>query len=484
MSRRSVVAAPVGLDRGTLTGRGLFFFAVSASAPMTVLAGGIVAAFASGMFGVPAAFLVLTVALGLFSVGYVSLARHVPHAGPLYAHVAQGLGPVRGVGAAVVALVSYASILCCLFGLLGATLAQMLGGPWWAWALAAWAVVGLLGIAHVSVNATVLAVLLVTEISVVVAFDMAALAHPTGGRLDLAPLWPTAMSGVGVGGALALCVACFVGYESTLAFAEEARSHAAVARASFGSLAFLGLLYTVSAWAVTAATGPDQVGSASAEVVFTVLGERYGSLVATLASLLLITSIVAAMISFHSTIARYLYVLTRERLLPARFGRVRHGSGVPVGGSLVASVVALLVIGGWAGIGADPMVLFTQLAALAAVGVMALMAVCCLAALGFYRKGGGGNESGWTRIGAPLLGAGAMTVLVVITVTNLHSLTGGAPGSAGIWLLPSLICAAALGGLVWGAVVRLRRREVAARLGRGETEPLAELEHHLSGVDI
>jgi hypothetical protein len=100
VSRRSVVAAPVGLDRGTLTGRSLFFFAASASAPMTVLAGGIAAAFASGVLGVPAAFLVLTLALGLFSVGYVSLARHLPHAGPLYAHIAQGLGPVRGLAAA------------------------------------------------------------------------------------------------------------------------------------------------------------------------------------------------------------------------------------------------------------------------------------------------------------------------------------------------------------------------------------------------
>ena len=65
----------------------------------------------------------------------------------------------------------------------------------------------------------------------------------------------------------------------------------------------------------------------------------------------------------------------------------------------------------WAARGLEPMVLFLQLAALAAVGIMTLMAVCCLAALGFYRKGGGGNENGWTRIGAPLMGAGAMAVI-------------------------------------------------------------------------
>jgi amino acid transporter len=444
-----------------------------------------VAAFAgTGVVGVPAAFVLLAGALGLFSVGYVSMAQYVPHAGPLYAHVARGLGPVRGVGAAAVALLSYNAVQCCLYGLLGATMAQMLGGPWWGWALAGWAVVAVLGVLHVSTNATVLAVLLVTEIAVVVAFDAAALLHPAEGNLAIAPLWPPNLAADGVGGALALCVACFVGYESTLAFVEEARSHRAVAQAAFGSLVFLGVLYTVSAWAVVAATGPDRVSAASADVVFAVLADRYGLVVVTLASLLLLTSILAAAVSFHQTVARYVYVLTRERLLPAGFGRVRAGSGVPVGGSVVQSGIALAVIVAWAGLGADPMVLFTQLAALAAVGIMTLMAVCCLAVLGFYRKGGGRNESGWTRVVAPVLGAAAMAVLVAVTVSNLRSLIGAAPGSAQVWLLPGLVAAAGLGGLAWGLAVRLRHREVVAGLGRGEAEPLAELEHHLTGVDI
>jgi amino acid transporter len=479
------VRAPVGLDRGTLSGRGLFLFSVSASAPMTTLVGGIVAAFAgTGVIGVPSAFALLTCALSLFSTGYVSMARYLPHAGPLYAHIARGLGPVRGVGAAAVAVLSYAAIHCCLYGLLGATTAQMLGGAWWSWALAAWAVVALLGVLHVSVNATVLAALLVAEIAVVLAFDAAALTHPAGGHLDVRPLWPPSLFGDGVGGVLALSVACFVGYECTLAFAEEARSHQAVARASFGSLAFLGALYTLSAWAVTAATGLDKVSTVTTDLIFTVFGARFGVLAVMAASLLLLTSMTAAMISFHQTVARYVYVLTRERLLPARFGRIRRGSGVPVGGSLVHSGLSLSVIGVWVLLRLDPMVLFLQFAALAAVGIMTLMAVCCLATLGFYRKGGGGNENAWTRIGAPLLGAAAIGVVVVVTVTNLNSLTGAKPGTAGVWLLPAIVAAVGVAGLAWGALVRLRHRTIADRLGRGETEPLAELEHHLASVDI
>jgi amino acid transporter len=487
MSRaaHSVLQAPRGLDRKTLTGPGLFFFAISASAPMTVVAGGIVTAFAgTGIVGVPAAFAVLTVALMLFSVGYVSMARHVPHAGPLYAHVARGLGPARGLAAAAVALLSYNAIEACLFGLLGATLAGMLGGYWWVWALAAWGIVGVLGVLHVRVNAQVLAVALVCEIGVVIAFDLAALLDPAGGELSLAPLLPANLFGDGVGGVLALAVACFVGYESTLAFAEEARTHKAVTRASFAALLFLGTLYTVSAWAIAASTGADRVATASTDLIFGVLDVHYGRWPMLLAQLLLVSSILAAMISFHQTIARYLFVLTRERLLPPWMGLVRRRSGVPVGGSLLQSAVALSAIAVWALLGADPMVFFTYLAALAAIGLMSLMALSCLAVLGFYRRGGGANESGWIRVGAPLAGGTAMLLVVAVTVSNLHSLTGAQTGSASVWLLPGLVVATAAAGLAWGVVLRARRGDVVAGLGKGETEPLAEIEHHLTGVDI
>jgi amino acid transporter len=299
--------------------------------------------------------------------------------------------------------------------------------------------------------------------------------------VDLSPLWTVQLTAPGLGGVVALCVACFVGWESVLAFSEEARSHTGVRRAVFGSLAVLGVLYTVSAVAVYAATGPAGASAASADTVFTVVRAHLGRAVMTLASLLLVTSIVAAMISLHQTVARYLYVLTRERLLPAGVGRVLRGHGVPVGGSLVASAVGLVVIAVWAGLGLDPMLLFTQLAALAAVGIVTLMVVCCLAVLVYYhRHGGGRNESGWVRVGAPSLGAVALGLLLALMVLNLGTLTG----TTRVWLLPALIGAAALVGLVWGLALRLRRLDVLAGVGRGETEPLAELEHHLADVRI
>jgi hypothetical protein len=36
-----------------------------------------------------------------------------------------------------------------------------------------------------------------------------------------------------------------------------------------------------------------------------------------------------------------------------------------------------------------------------------------------------------------------------------------------------------LGGLIWGVVVVASRKDIAAGIGRGETEPLAVLDPHL-----
>ena len=221
----------------------------------------------------------------------------------------------------------------------------------------------------------------------------------------------------------------------------------------------------------------------TADTVFGALGDHLGLFVLVLGEVLLVTSILAAMISVHQTVARYVFGLSRESVLPQRWGRVRRGQGVPVGGSLVQSAIGLAVIAVWALIGADPMVLFTWLAALAAVGLMTVMVTACAAAWRFFHHGGGGNESVFTRMVAPVGGMVAMGGLLAVTVSNLHVLVGLA-GRVRRWCG---CCRAwwrgrASSGLVWGVVVQ--RRHPDQVLGRGEPDPLAELPHHLVDVKI
>jgi len=163
---------PYGLARRSLGSQVLWLFGVSASAPMTVLAGGTVATFAAtGVIAVPLSFPLLAVALGLFAIGYTRLARDVPHAATFAALLTHGLGRTVGAAAAFVAVLSYNCVQIGLYGLLGATLAGQLGGPWWGWALAAWTVVAVIGYRGVTLGAPVVAVVLTLELGMIVLFE-------------------------------------------------------------------------------------------------------------------------------------------------------------------------------------------------------------------------------------------------------------------------------------------------------------------------
>lgn len=488
MQTTGVVAAR-GLARKSMGGAALWFFDVAASAPMTVLAGGVVTTYASGwrppplrpddgVVGLPVAFGLLAAVLALLSVGYVAMARHVGHAATFYALLTQGLGRPVGVAGGLLAVAAYNAIQISLYGLLGATLAGLAGGPWWVYAAAALVGVAVLGPLRNTGVAGVLAVLLVFEIGVIVLFDVGALLHPAQGEISVEALAPARLHGPAVGGVLAFGIACYVGYESGPAYGEEARTRRAVGRATFAALAFLGVFYTLSAWALTVAVGPGQVAQAAHDdpnLVVTLLARTAGPLAGWAATLFLVTSIVAAQLSFHSGVARYLFALGRERVLPGWLAVTGSGArrDAPTRGSLVQTASAGVVVAAFAVAGADPQAtLFIWLAASAAVGVLVLLVAASLAALLWFRDGGGAQESAWARVLAPTVAIVAGTGVLVTTVVNLDSLLGAQPGSPATVAIPGAVAAVALAGLGWALILRYRRPQVYAGVGRGRPHPL------------
>ncbi len=119
----------VALARRTLTPVGLWVFGAAASAPMVVLAGGIVATYATTrVTALPLTFVLVAATVALLAVGYTAMARQVGHPAAYYGILAHGLGRGWGVAAGLVALVAYNAIQTSLYGLFGATLAAELGG--------------------------------------------------------------------------------------------------------------------------------------------------------------------------------------------------------------------------------------------------------------------------------------------------------------------------------------------------------------------
>ncbi|MGH6931265.1 MAG: hypothetical protein ACREEE_02400 [Dongiaceae bacterium] len=111
MQSAAQAGAGVGSDRlrrDALGVAAITFFVVSAAAPLTAVAGGYPIAMLLGNgAGVPAAVVLVTVILLVFSVGYTAMARHIANAGSFYAFTARGLGGLAGGAAAYIALLAY-----------------------------------------------------------------------------------------------------------------------------------------------------------------------------------------------------------------------------------------------------------------------------------------------------------------------------------------------------------------------------------------
>jgi amino acid transporter len=482
------------LARRTLGRAALLVFAVGASSPLTVLSAGLVAMYAAtGVSGVPLAFLVVTVALLTLAVGYVAMSRHVEHSAPFYAQVAR-VNRTAGVAAAAVALLGYNAIQIALYAFIGTTLTGLFGGVWWVWATVAWSVVAVLGRFRGAENAKILGSLLAVEIASILLYDVAAFAHPAEGHLSAAPLAPSNLFTVGVSGVLAFAMASFTGVETPPVFGEEARSSKTVWFATLGGIAFLGLFYSMTAWAFALASGTGHVvdaarGALSGAKVgpFDFLERIYGMGMASLAQFLLITSILAALSAFHATVARYVFALAREQVLPPALAQVSSGvkGGAPLGGSLVQTVTAGLVLAGFVLVGADPMAtMFVWLSTIGAVSILALLLASSIAALAFFRTGQGAQESILVRQVMPGIG-GVLGVLVLLfMVTNLSSLLGAAPGSLSPWFLVAGVLGTAALGAVRGGYLRRRRPEVYEQLSRGRPDPLTDRQHRLAELDV
>ncbi len=467
------------LARNRLGVPSVVFFVLSATIPLTVVAGVVTTGYAvTGVTGFPVAFAAIALLLGLFAVGYVAMSRHVTNAGAFYTYVAHGFGKPAGVSAAWVALLAYSALQVGLYGIIHEALAPKLAElfdievEWWVVALVAWALVAVLGVLRVDINSRVLAVLLAAEIAVLLIFDFADLGNPAGGDLTFDTLAPGNLFETGVGAILALAVLGFIGFEASVVFSEESRNpRRTVALATYTAIAIVGVVYVLSSWAMSVATGPDNIVATTQELgpgtIFVLAEENLGAVWLDIGEILFVTSILAGMIAFHNMWARYSFALGRERVLPSRLGRTSPSTGAPVVGSIVQSVVGLAVILYYAGQDLDPVVqLFFYGGASGALGIIILIAVTSVAVIAFFARQPSG-ESAWRRVIAPVLASIALAVVVVLAIVNFDTVLGVAPDNNVRWVVPIAYGVAIVLGILYGLFLKAQRPDVYASIGLG-----------------
>lgn len=444
---------------------------VAAAAPLTVVGGVFPLGYSMGNgLGFPLAYVLASGALILFSIGMAQMARVVPKPGAFYTYIRDGLGQVAGTVAAFIAAAAYVCSPVGTVAFIGLQLnisVLSLGGPdipWWIYSAPVMAVVAVLGYRSIDLTARMLGVLLVAEFLIITA--LLTVVFVTGGESGLTtePLKPSALFSGNFGLALMFAIIGFLGYEATAVYRDEAKDpDRTIPRATYAAVIVVGLFYTITAYGLIVAWGPERIVEESqadpAGMLVATTHHYLGTAGEIIAQSLLITSIFASILAFHNVCARYLHSMAGDGMIPARLNSVHATHGSPHKSSLIVSGVITGGVTAAAIIGLDPTTeVLAWSGALVAAGIIILMILTGIAVPVYFHRNPQHRvgTSVWTTSVAPLAGTLCMVIAEVLLLVNFPFMVGGSPLLA--YSLLSIIPIAGLAGFFVALSNRRRQR--------------------------
>jgi amino acid transporter len=464
---------PVRHLRGNLGVASIVFMVVAAAAPLGVIGGVVPLGIASGNgAGFPATFVVATVVLLFFAVGFTAMTPFVEDAGAFFSYVRKSLGTPAGIGIAFVAVVTYLAIEAGVYGLLGpagVAVIELFGGPslpWWLIAGAAFLITTYLGYRNIALSIKVLAVLLTAEIAIVAVLDLVIVVRGGDHGLSTGIVNPSAIFSRSLGIGLLFAIISYVGFEATAIFRDEARTpDRTIPRATYLSLVLIGVFYAVTSWALISGWGDEEAVQRATDSGSTLLGDtaqRYlGTFGADVITVLYFTSLFACILAFHNVVSRYLFALSQRNVLPEALSSPHHRHGSPHQASLwVSGVVAVSMILAVV-FKLDPAAQFyTWFAGATTVGVVILMIATSVAVLVFFARDRRGHSLWRVRI-APVLGLLGLVASLILILANLKDLVGGSSVLA--WVIVGLLVGALVVGVLIGSRLPAAADEASAR---------------------
>jgi amino acid transporter len=495
------------LAKNALSLRQVLFCCVTGAAPITAMLFNTPVAVLGVGYAAPAAFLIATIVLTIFSVGYIEMARKVTAAGGFYSFVSHGLGQVLGMGTALLIVACYLIFSAAVTGVTTYFFVTTVDS--WtgvsvppAIVLAALVLIMVaLTFFHVEFSARLLGFALIGEVVLLAVFVGAVMV--AGGGPDGIPLKPlnplevfsdnnlalaTGAAGIGLFAAFW----SWVGFEMAPNYAEEAKEPKKVmAPAMYGSVIGLGVAYVLVTWMYVSGAGlqgaadlvNQQFSGEIASAYYVLTDEYFGSLLTYGFQLFVVTGSLACQIAFFNTSCRYLFSMGREGVLPAALGRThpKHHS------THIAGVVAGVIVGLWvlgfaiyiSGLPADSgidltlgslTILGTWSPLLGVAGILAIQALVSVSVIVYFARI---KEMHWLKtLIAPILGVISQAYAVYLLFKFRGDLSAAAdvPFIQYMWLWPILIFAV---GIVIALVIRTRNPERYAGIGRYLHEDIA-----------
>jgi amino acid transporter len=491
----------------------VIFMAVATAAPITAMVGNVPIAigFGNGIYA-PAGYLVATIVLSLFALGYSAMAKHITATGAFYGFISYGLGRVIGLGAGALTTLAYVVFEASLVGIFAFfadsffTNHAGLDLPWLVYALLMLLANALATYFKINLAAGVLGVFLATEILMLGMMTLTVIftgGGPQGWSLESLnplnaftnlegtvadpsnPAVPLAVAGsAGIG--LFFAFWSWVGFESAAMYGEESRNpKKIIPRATMLSVVGIGVFYVIVSWSAIVGTGPEnavalaQSTDTAGQIFFGPVEQHLGSWATVLFEFLLMTGSYACGMAFHNCASRYIYAIGREDLVPG-LGRTlgathpRHGS--PYIAGFVQSGIATAIVLFFFATDRDPYgqlyALMALLGTTAILIVQALAAFACIAYFHFHRQRPEGAH--WfTTFLAPLIGGLGMLYVVWLLIQNAGFAAGAAATDIVFALSPWIVAITGLGGIAFALAVKQyspRRYDLIGRVVRDVRE--------------
>ncbi len=449
----------------SLQSKDIFFMVVAAAAPLAAVVGnGALGTLLGNGAGMPGAYLIAGAVLILFALGFVKMSPYVKGGGAFYAYIRHGLGGRAGGAAAYVALLVYVVMVVgsvagtgffCNIFLLEAFNIDV---SWKLIAVACLLVTALVGYREISLGARLLSIMLSLEVLILLALTLAVLAPGSGAPISFVSFAPSTIFSGNFGVAIMFAFVSFLGFESAAIYSEEAQDGSrTVTRALISAVLFIAVFYALSMWSVINAFGADQVQAAAAENPGTLVYRAFALYTPApfvlMAEALMVSSALAATIALHNAAARYVYALSREGMLPAKFGALHERLSSPHVASLTVTVVTTLLVAGFIIGNADPlMTVLSSTFGLAALGIALLQAATSASVMVFVLRqpeAAAGRAKDILIAAIATLCLAAIALLIVLNYSVLAGELGVLDYAP--WLI---LVAAVLGSVVHGPGLR------------------------------
>lgn len=476
------------LRRGAVGLFGVMFMAVATAAPITAMVGNVPIAIGDGNGAyAPAGYMVATIVLSLFALGYSAMAKHITATGAFYGFISHGLGRVIGMGAGALTTLAYVVFEASLVGIFSFFAHNFfnthlgLDIPWIAFAFLMLAVNATLTYFDISLTAKVLGVFLITEIFMLSLMGLTVVLNGGGPEgwslgslnplnafqnLDQVVANPTGsgtIAATGIAGiGLFFAFWSWVGFESSAMYGEEAKNPTkTIPRAIMLSVVGVGVFYVIISWLAIVGTGPSEAISLAQDsdlagnIFFGIIDAQFGTWAVILFEFLLMTGSYACGMAFHNSAARYIYAIGREDLIPG-FGKTlgathpKHRS--PHIAGFVQTTIATLIVLFFFFTDRDPYgQLYAIMAIMGTTAILIVQALTAFSSISYFHvlKKHPETANIFRTFLAPLAGGIGMLYVIFLLIQNASFAAGTAASDIIFTLSPWVVGATGLTGVAF-----------------------------------